>query len=140
MRTFHGFEPEIDSLLVRTDYADDAPWRQALAAATAPYGEEGFQASFFAVDDPDWAEATEAEIREVAAAGNLREQAIFVVDSHATLAPHEIPVLGLRDGQGSFRCPADKVAEPQSNLALGNLGFEEYAGAVDHGGVYRGFD
>lgn len=92
------------------------------------------------MDDPEWAEATEAEIREVAAAEGLREPAIFVVDSHATLAPHEILVLGLRDGQGSFRCPADKVAEPQNNLALGNLGFEEYAGAVDHGGVYCGFD
>ncbi len=109
-------------------------------AATAPYWEEGFQASFFPVDDTDWAEAREDEIREIAAAEGLREQAIFVVDSHAVLAPQEILVLVLEDGQGSFRCPADKVAEPQNNLALGNLGFGEYAGAVDHGGVYRGFD
>lgn len=129
----------MDSILVRTDYTDDASWQQTLAAATAPYGEEGFQANFIAVDDPDWAGATEAEIREIAAAEGLREPAIFVVDSHAVLVPHEILVLGLRGSQGSFRCPADKVAEPQNNLALANMDFEEYAGAVDHGGVYRGF-
>lgn len=139
MRTLRGLEVDLDSVLLRTDYSDEQAWQRTLTAATDPYGEEEFQAVFLTVEDPDWAGATEAEIREVIAAEDSRLREIFVVDAHALAAPHEILVIGLREGQGSFRCPAAKVSEPQNNLSLANLDFEDFERVVDESGVYRGF-
>jgi hypothetical protein len=39
------------SLLVRTDFADDAAWEALVADATRPYGPDGFSAYFSAVSD-----------------------------------------------------------------------------------------
>lgn len=61
-----------------------------------------------------------------------------MVDDHALAAPHEVLVIGLREGQGSFRCPADQLCAVQNNLALANMDFEEFADHAGPDGVYRG--
>ena len=139
MRTFQGIECDLDSVLLRTDYTDEGTWQRTLDAVTAAHGEEEFRAEFLPVEDPDWAGATEAEIRQIAAAEGSRIPEIFVVDAHALIAPHEVLVIGMKDNQGSFRCPAEDLWEPQNNLVLSNLDFEDFAAAVDDTGVYQGF-
>ena len=48
------------------------------------------------------------------------------------------------DGLGSavgatFRCVPSAVQAVENNLSIANMDFEEFAGAVDEDGVFRGF-
>lgn len=126
------------SVLVRTDYSDEPAWQSAVAAATAAYDEEEFQADFIIIEDPDWSGANESVVRQQAVADGFKIPEIFVVDEHALATPHEVLVIGLREGQESFRCPAHQLSSVQNNLALANLDFEELAGHAGPDGVYRG--
>ena len=49
--------PDWCSLLVRTDFTDDAAWDQAQEEATREYGPDEFCANVEPVSDPQWAGA-----------------------------------------------------------------------------------
>jgi hypothetical protein len=49
-------------------------------------------------------------------------------------------VVDLLEERGrQFRAVAAAVASIDNNLSIANMGFEEFAGAVDDDGVFRGF-
>jgi tetratricopeptide (TPR) repeat protein len=53
---------------------------------------------------------------------------------------HPILVVDLRDQPGrSFRVTAAALWEVENNLSLANMEFDEFAGAVDDDGIFRGF-
>jgi hypothetical protein len=65
----------------------------------------------------------------------------FIID-HVTLSNSEHPVLvvDLQDEPGrTFRAVASALWEVENNLSIGNMGFDEFLGAVDSEGVFRGF-
>lgn len=147
------------AVLVRTDRSDDAAWARLAGLVTAgvdfgggqpgPCGEpELYHPNVLTSDDPAWAGLTaeaaiadltptygylvlgdERSMREVAAGG---EVTVLWVD----LGPATPEEQGL---PRTFRSTVGAVAEVESNLAIANIDFVEFAEGVDPDGVFRGF-
>jgi len=126
------------SWFIRTDFSNQAAWLSTLEMVVARHGI--FKGAFHVVDDPAYAGATPEEIVE--RLGPRFEQTfIFVADS-TTLSHPDRPVLVVDLWEGSldeFRAIPSEIAAIQINLAIANMDFEEFAGAADPDGIFRGF-
>lgn len=130
-------EADAGSLLVRTDFSDDAAWEALLTEATKPYGPDGFIAYFAPVDDEafEGMGAEELSTHEgdayyvfAADAGSMRgsDRTLLVVDR-------------LHDRGRWFRVTLDAAHGVENNLSLFNMDFFDFADAVGSDGVFRGF-
>jgi hypothetical protein len=135
--------PDLCLLLVRTDYADDAAWNRALAAATAVYDSYDFDhvgANFWPVESPELAGLTANELRTLTRAGYL--SAIAVADAQ-TMKDHTILLVDLNELYGepgrTFRSVPEEAEAIVANLSLANMNFAEFADRVEADGVFRGF-
>jgi hypothetical protein len=129
-----------DSLLVRTDFADQAAWLRMLAAALAE-NEDGFGAYVAVVDDDTLEGAPWEQLRAAVLAAGLHASVLFVADAEAMKGSHPVQVVDLSArGRPPFRCVADCLWSVENNLNLANMDWEEFATAVDAQGVHRGFD
>jgi len=127
------------SLVLRTDFSDDAAW-EAVCAAIQETNEDGFKAYVDCVSDPAYAGLTAEQLVALAPKGDNRSFA-FLVD-RVTLTNPECPVLvvDLYDESGrSFRVIPREMWGVENNLWLANMGFDEFAESVDPDGVFRGF-
>src|SRR5436190_13043794 len=53
---------------------------------------------------------------------------------------HSVLVISLYEGSGDqFRAVPSAVQAIENNLSIANMDFEEFAGAVDSSGIFRGF-
>jgi hypothetical protein len=127
------------SLLVRTDFSDDAAWEETKAAALAE-NEDGFRAYARVVDDPTLREATWQDLRGAALDLELRAAVLFVADRAALAGDHPLQVVDLsRESRPPFRCLARELWGVDNNLNLANMDWEDYADNVEADGIYRGF-
>lgn len=129
---------EEGSYLIRTDFSTPAAWLSTLETVVARHGI--FKGDFHIVDDPAYAGATKEEI--VRRLGPEFEQTFLFVADSTTLAHPDRPVLVVDLWEGTlneFRAVPAEVAAIQINLALANMDFEEFAGAADPDGIFRGF-
>lgn len=153
----NGPRPEFDPVVFRTDYSDEAAWREVLGALRRPWGPGGGipDIELYLVDDPAW-NGVPAHDVVAAVAQECNLTVVFVADlrtitsgDHALLA---LTTLGAEDLDEDdyaalvefgrqFRVLPRKVAEINSNLAVGNLQFAQYAGAAhdDAHHTFRGF-
>lgn len=126
------------SLLVRTDFSDEAAWLAMLAVVSTETA-DGFRAYVDIVDDEHWRDANPDALRN---AGPLPSSAAvrFVCD-RTTLSDPEFPtlVVDLWGDHPPFRCVASELWGPDNNLNLANMDFHEFAGNVGPDGVFRGF-
>jgi hypothetical protein len=146
--------PDRGSLLVRTDFTDDAAWDQVREAATREYGPDGFRANIEPVSDPQWAGATWEAIKAAAPVDNVTGPCVlFIADSITFTSPeHPILVVDLDDkflsvtkfpeiaNRTPFRCIPAALWEVENNLSIANLSWEEFAGDLSDGDVYRGLE
>ncbi|MEU8884645.1 DUF6924 domain-containing protein [Streptomyces hydrogenans] len=143
------------AFVVRTDFGDEAAWREVLAELDGPDGD--VETGVRVLDAPCWSGAS---VEEVLAAVDDDEgpAAVFLADRHT----RESPVRALlavdtlwEDESGldpeycqelvdapaprEFRLVPAAVHGVHANLELGNLGFEEFAAsaAAGLGGVLR---
>lgn len=133
-----GSAAEEGSWFVRTDFSNQATWLSTLATVVARHGI--FKGAFHVVDDPAYAGATPEQIVGRLGPG-FQQTFIFVADS-TTLSHPDRPVLVVDLWEGSldeFRAIPSEIAAIQINLALANMDFEEFAGAADPDGIFRGF-
>jgi len=128
-----------NSPLVRTDFSDDAAWLSLVRAAAAE-SPDGFRAHLRIVDDRRFKDCSAADLID---RGEGWDQAavLFVADAHALRDPEQaILCVDLIDQPGrSFRCIPSELWGVDNNLSLANMAFDEFATAVDRGGVHRGF-
>jgi hypothetical protein len=126
-----------NALLIRTDFSDQSGWQKLKAAVSEP--EDPFIFAMEIVDDHANSGAT---IEQVMAAlpEDYPHSFIVVADSPAITQPdHPLLVVDLLEERGrQFRAVATQVASIDNNLSIANMGFEEFAGLVDEGGVFRG--
>ncbi|GKQ33717.1 DUF6924 domain-containing protein [Streptomyces sp. A012304] len=126
---------DLTSLVLRTDFADDAAW-EALRAA---FDED--HATF--VSDPRFADVGIAALmhEDNAAAEDEKLVHLFLADAAALADPrHHLLAVDLYDEPGrTFRVPPDRFPDVSANLCLANLDFEDYADSVDETGTFRGF-
>jgi hypothetical protein len=125
------------SLLLRTDFSDDAAWAAVCEAVQAP-SEEGFQAHVDCVSDRAYDGLSVEQL--VALVADDRTFA-FVVDA-ITMTHVEQPVLvvDLCDEPGrTFRVIPREMWGVENNLSLANMDYHEFADNVDADGIFRGF-
>jgi hypothetical protein len=125
------------TLLLRTDFADEAAWNDLVRAVSAPVGD--FRAKVTALSDPAFDGATvEQVLKEASASGH---QFVMVADQ-VTLRRPERPVLVLdvaREPGRSFRVVPSAAWCVENNLSLANMDFEEFIEAADDHGIFRNF-
>lgn len=127
-----------NALLVRTAFADQKAWDNLLAAARNPEGLGIFNLEV--LDDPANSGVTVEQLLELIDE-TYPHSFLVVVDDVALSGPgHPLLVVDLMEERGrQFRAAASHVAEVDNNLSIANMGFAEFAEAVDASGVYRGF-
>lgn len=132
--------PKTDqSLLLRTDFSDDAAW-EALCEAVKQPSQDGFTAAVDGVNDPDYDGLTVEQLVASCPNGGVHPFA-FIAD-RATFTDRErsILVVDLNDEPGrTFRCLPRAMWGVENNLSIANMEFREFAENVDPDGVFRGF-
>jgi hypothetical protein len=126
------------SIVVRTDFSDDAAWESIKGAITAPVGE--FMAYVDFVDDPEYEDLSVEKLPSLIAPDGYRAF-VFLVD-RVSLSHPELPILvvDLVDEPGrTFRVIPSAMWSVENNLSLANLDFVDFADSVDDTGVFRGF-
>jgi hypothetical protein len=129
-----------DSLVIRTDYSDDAVWDAVRAAMRARTPMDGFQANVAFVSEPS---LNGLDVEQII--GRLppdrRDSFVFVVDATTLRNPeHPVLVVDLYEQQGrTFRVIPSSAWSVENNLSLANMDFGDFADSVDPDGVFRGF-
>jgi hypothetical protein len=127
---------DLSSLVLRTDFTDDAAWVQLQATI----GAEG--ATY--VSDVRYAGVTiQALIKaDAAAADDDKLTYLFIADATTTAdTERTLLAVDLYDEPGrTFRLPPRCYADVSANLSIANMDFHEFADAADESGTYRGFD
>jgi hypothetical protein len=134
------------SLLIRTDFTDDALWRETAVAAGAPVPTDydiDFQAAITCIDHPDNDGLTVHKLLELI--GSDPPYYVFLAD-HETIVNPEHPIVavdtspeatGHRRGQ-TIRVIPEQMWSIENNLSLANMSFGDFVRTTDPDGVYRG--
>lgn len=128
----------IDSLVLRTDFSDDAVWEQVRTAISMPVGD--FQAHVEFVDDPEYRDLTVDELTQCVARNSTLTE-IYVVDVLTIADPeHPVMVVDVCEEPGrNFRVIPSEMWCVENNLSIANMDWEDFAESLDHNGVFRGF-
>ncbi|WP_189883849.1 DUF6924 domain-containing protein [Streptomyces xantholiticus] len=127
--------PETDwTLLIRTDFSDQAAWQALHAAVTTPI-EEDFLANVDIVDDPAYRDLTSEQITSLTA-----DEFLIVADKTALTTPG-MPLLVIlkSEGGGELRVIAEELSSIENNISLANMDWSEFVDSADEDGVFRGF-
>jgi hypothetical protein len=127
-----------ESLVLRTDFSDDASWRSICAAIQAPVGD--FRARVECVSDRAFDGIGPSNVQALLPEG-WSHSFLFLAD-HIALSSEEQPVLvvDLYEQPGrSFRVIPREAWRVENNLSISNMDFSEFADAVDTDGIFRGF-
>ncbi|GAA4460557.1 DUF6924 domain-containing protein [Phytohabitans houttuyneae] len=147
-----GEDDEFIALVVRVDYTDDAAWRTVVDRLD---GDEDWTVDAQVVDDPAYAGSTVDEVL-AAVSGDKMLRVLFVADAATMRDPYPLIAVStltreacldeeqfaeeMRFGR-EFRLTPAAVAEVHGNLAIANMGFDEFAEAAagDPERIHRGF-
>jgi hypothetical protein len=133
--------PDYDfSLVIRTDFTDDAAWERICQLLQKPQTTYGFQALVECLSDRSCAGLQPEDVRSVLPPDSQRPF-VFLVDSEAVSQPdHAVLVVDLSEEPGrNFRVIPPEAWGVENNLRLANMDFADFADAVDDSGVFRGF-
>jgi len=127
-----------DTLVVRTDFSDEAAWARICDEIEAPVGE--FRAYVWFVSDPDF-DGLSIDTLISLGRRDPNRSFMFVVDRISlTNAEHPILVLDLADEpEPSFRVVPREMWSVQNNLSIANMDWSDFAESADADGVFRGF-
>ncbi|MGP4011436.1 DUF6924 domain-containing protein, partial [Streptomyces sp. 4N124] len=121
-----------ETLLVRTDFSDEAAWQRLRTVVTTPDEEDGFLASLHIVDDSAYRNLTAEQVVALAPA----EEELLIVADQQALTVTEMPLLALcmsgddGDGEGpgfgELRVAAQQLWSIENNISLANMDWEEF--------------
>lgn len=128
------------SLVIRTDFSDEAAWERICDLIQQPRTDEGFQASVECISDPSCSRLTPHGVASVLPSDSERTF-VFLVDTRAVTDPeHPVLVVDLLEDPGrSFRVIPAEAWGVENNLRLANMDFADFAESVDEDHVFRGF-
>lgn len=129
-----------DALVLRTDFSDDAVWKEICAAIQQPDPVLGFQAYVEFLDDRQY-EGVTADQLPALLPPEPNHLFMFIVDSTTVSHPeHPILVIDLEPYPvQSFRVIQSKIWGIENNLSIANMDFQEFVSAADPDGIFRGF-
>jgi hypothetical protein len=125
-------------IVLRTDFSSEPAWKKICAAIRKPV--DDLEADVEFVDDPEFQGVTKDKLWKLVPK-DYYHSFIFIVDSLTIAQPDQpLLVVDLEDKPGrEFRTVPSQVGLIGANLSEANMDFEEFAEAVDDGGVFRGF-
>jgi hypothetical protein len=126
-------------LVLRTDFSDQAAWLKICAELRKPVGTLHFLAYLDYLNDVEYAGVTKKQLLDLAA--DYNHSFIIVADQKAMTAPeHPLLIIDLSEKSAhEFRALPSQIQSIQNNLSIANMDFEEFMGAVDQDGIFRGF-
>lgn len=128
-----------NSLLLRTDFSDEAAWA-ALCEAVQKRSEEGFTAFVDCVSDPAYDGLTVEQLIALTPKGGDRSFAFIADRTTFTNSEWLVLVVDLFDEPGrTFRVIPREMWGVENNLSIANMDYHEFAHKVDLDGVFRGF-
>jgi hypothetical protein len=128
--------------VIRTDFYNQEAWDTICGLIRAPVHDRDntFYAHVDLVEDVQYRNQPVGELLRVLP-HDYKHSFLFVVDCD-TLSRADFPLLvvDLLELRGrTFRTIPAQVQGIENNLSIANMGFEEFAEAVDQDGVFRGF-
>lgn len=133
--------PDYDySLVIRTDFSDDAAWKLVVRLIQEPQTEHGFRACVECISDESCEGLLPENITSVLPADSQRSF-VFLVDALAiSNEEHPVLVVDLFENPGrSFRVIPSEAWGVENNLRLANMDFADFADSVGGDGIFRGF-
>jgi len=131
---------DLTSLVLRTDFSDDAAWDQLRAVLRS----EGGHRSATYASDPQYDGVTIQALVDADAAASEDDKLTYVFLADATALSdddHALLVVDLEEEPGrSFRVVPSAFTDVSANLAIANMGFADFADATDDTGTFRGLD
>ena len=131
-----------DAVLIRTDFENQNEWDAICEALRTPNRIHGgtFDAYVEILDDSNYRDLNKDELI-AAVPDDYRLSFFFVVDKAAVSNPeYPILVVDLGETRGrNFRAIPSQIQGIENNLSISNMGFEEFAEAIDSDGIFRGF-
>ncbi|MEU6814617.1 hypothetical protein [Streptomyces sp. NPDC046860] len=131
---------DLTSLVLRTDFGDEAAWSAVKAALDA--AGDHLHATY--VSEPRFADVGVQALLDEEAAADEDEQIVhmFLADAATMKSPgHPLLAVDLSDEPGrTFRVPVRWFPDISANLSIANMDFAEFADAADASGTFRGFD
>lgn len=123
--------------VIRTYFTDELAWECVLAEMTAPQGD--FIANISPVDDSRFEGLAPEQAGALAAAAG--HAICLLVDGEAvTRLDHAFLVVEAAAANARmFRCVPEQAWSVENNLSLANMDFEDFMGASDETGTFRGF-
>ena len=131
---------DLTSLVLRTDFSDDAAWDELRAVLRS----EGAHRSATYVSDPAYAGVTIQALVETDAAADEDDKLTYLFladDITMNDDEHLLLAVDLAEEPGrTFRVWPAAFTDVSANLAIANLDFADFADAADDSGTFRGFD
>lgn len=126
-----------DTPLIRTDFSDDAAWKQLIESARKP-SEDGFLANLHFISERDFEGVAAEELGRSSAGTN---HAVLFVADQVTMTHPECPVICVNvfAPERMFRVIPSELWSAENNLSLANMDFDEFADSAAKDGIYRGF-
>ena len=131
--------PETENAaIIRTDFTDDSKWQSLVETVSE---ERDFSIFNMTILDDHTFDGKSVEELLKMIPEDYPHAFLMIADADAiNQTDHPIVVVDLLDDRGKqFRAIANCVSAIDSNLSIGNMGFEEFANCVDDAGVHRGF-
>jgi hypothetical protein len=129
-----------NTLVLRTDFSDQAAWVDICGELRKPVGTLHFLAYLDYLNDMEYAGLTKKQLLEVIP-HDYHHGFIIVADQKAMTHPeHPLLIIDLsKTSAGEFRAIPSQIQGIQNNLSIANMDFEEFMQAADQDGVFRGF-
>ncbi len=132
-------QPSENAPLIRTDFSCPEAWQKLVAAVSNPA--DPFLFTMQIVDDRTYDRATVEQLVAALPGGHPHACLVVADSTSMSLTDHPLLVVDLVEERGRrFRAIAAEIAAIDNNLSIANMGFGEFANAVDESGVFRGFD
>jgi hypothetical protein len=133
--------PDYDySLVIRTDFSDDAAWEQICRAIQEPQTAQKFQALVECISDEECSGLAPEAVASVLPVDSQRPF-VFVADAKTISQPdHPVLVVDLlEEPSRTFRVIPSEAWGVENSLRLANMDFADFAKSVDPDGTFRGF-
>jgi hypothetical protein len=127
-----------NTMALRTDFSDETAWNLLCKSIQVP--DDEFRAYLDFVNDPTY-DGLKADQLPSMLPERSTQTFAFVIDRIALTHPDRpILVVDLHDKPGRiFRVVPAEIGNVENNLSIANMGFDEFADAVDKDGIFRGF-
>ncbi len=129
-----------DPIVMRTDFSNDFEWQTIYNEIVTPNPKFGFLPNVVFVNDTTVHDYTEEQLL-CDSSLEYNHAFIFIVDKFTITNPeHPVLCIGLKHNRGlKLRTIPSEMWAIENNLSISNMDFEEFVGAVDKDGIFRGF-